>query len=39
MNFEIDLKAMKATGEMSEVEVVVGAFVFGLAITLGVILI
>jgi len=38
MEFEIDLKALKATGSMSEVEVVVGAFLFGFGITIGIIL-
>jgi len=39
MEFNIDLRELKATGEMSELEVIVASFVFGLGITLGVMII
>ncbi len=38
MDFDIDFRALKATGRMTEAEVVIGFFVLGLGITLGTIL-
>jgi len=34
MNFKVDLREMIAEGNMTELEVVVGAFAFGLGVSL-----
>jgi len=39
MDFTIDFRQLKANGKMTELEVVISAFVLGLGLTLGTLLI